>query len=104
MKKLPPINLKRALNAEMIDINSGPPLQSASTHNVTLRKPAIQLLFREGYRYTEIKDLRVAHFSDTNDYVFFEPKPTGQMDDSNLEGCLRYASKVEQLIDKNNLY
>ena len=37
-------------------------------------------------------------------WVFFEPKPRGTLDDTTLEGCLRYASKVEQLLDKQNLY
>ena len=37
-------------------------------------------------------------------YVFFEPKPNEKADDSSLEGCLRHAAKLEQMIDKNNLY
>jgi hypothetical protein len=36
--------------------------------------------------------------------VFFEPKPFSQFDDSTLEGCLRYASKIETLVDRKNLY
>lgn len=39
-----------------------------------------------------------------SEYVFYEPKPRGTMEDSTLEGCFRYAAKVEQLIDKSNLY
>ena len=33
-------------------------------------------------------------------WVFFEPKPVDRIDDGTLEGCLRYASRVEQLVDK----
>ena len=50
-------------------------------------------------------EMKVPHFPDDSEqYVYFEPKPRGPIDDSSLEGCMRYASKVEQLIDKNNLY
>ena len=51
-------------------------------------------------------DMKVQHFleGDQSQWVFFEPKPRGIQDDSTLEGCLRYASKVDKMIDKNNLY
>jgi hypothetical protein len=33
-------------------------------------------------------------------WVFFEPKPVNRIDDGTLEGCLRYASRREQLVDQ----
>ena len=52
--------------------------------------------------------MKVPHFNECKDkdskWVFYEPKPRGQLDDSTLEGCLRYAAKVEQMMDKQNLY
>lgn len=41
---------------------------------------------------------------DVEDYVFYEPKPTDQVDDGTLERCLYNASKMEKLDDKKNLY
>lgn len=63
-------------------------------------------MYREGFRYNRMHDMKVPYFleSDDSPHVFFEPKPRGVQDDSTLEGCLRYASKVDKMIDKNNLY
>ena len=45
---------------------------------------------------------RVPYFdeNEANKYFFFEPSPRDKIDDSTLEGCLYYASKVETLVDK----
>ena len=43
-------------------------------------------------------------YFDDQPYAFFEPRPSDMIDDSTLEGCLRHASRVEQLIDSANLY
>ena len=40
----------------------------------------------------------------TKEYDFFEPKPVEKFTDSNLEGCLAYATKSDNLADKHNLY
>lgn len=52
--------------------------------------------------------MKIPYYNETNDqdntFAFYEPKPRGTVDDTTLEGCLRYASKVDQLVDKQNLY
>ena len=49
-------------------------------------------------------EIKTPYF-DEEPWVFFEPKPSeNTSDDSSLEGCLRHAAKVEQLIDQSNLY
>ena len=46
-------------------------------------------------------DMKVPHYleqgEEASEFVFFEPNPRQSYDDSTLEGCLRYASKVDQL-------
>lgn len=85
------------------------PNEQADNANSELLGPR-HLNFREGFRFSEMHDMRqIPHFCDVKDgtplpWVFFEPKPRGIQDDSTLEGCLRYAFKVETLVDKNNLY
>jgi hypothetical protein len=62
-------------------------------------------MFEEGKKFAQMFDMtKIPHFDKADEYVFFEPKPKDKIDDSTLEGCLYHASKVEQLIDKQNLY
>jgi hypothetical protein len=46
----------------------------------------------------------IPHFENADQFLFFEPRPDNEFHDNTLEGCLAYASKVEKLSDKNNLY
>jgi hypothetical protein len=61
------------------------------------------MMYPPGLRFTQMFEMRNPYFAD-QPYVFFEPKPSEVIDDTTLEGCLRHASRVEQLIDKANLY
>ncbi len=60
-------------------------------------------MFRPRHRFTQMFEMQTPYFDD-KPWIFFEPKPAEKADDSTLEGCLRHAAKVEQLIDKQNLY
>jgi hypothetical protein len=61
------------------------------------------MMYPPGLRFTQMFEMSNPYFAD-QPYVFFEPKPSEVIDDTTLEGCLRHASRVEQLIDKANLY
>ena len=47
---------------------------------------------------------KIPFFEEADQYLFFEPKPITKYSESSLEGCLNYASKIETLREKNNLY
>lgn len=52
-----------------------------------------------------MEDLQLHNYiDDSQDYVYFEPRPVDKIDENTLEGCLYHASRFEKLIDKNNLY
>lgn len=42
----------------------------------------------------------VQYLDNADKYLFFEPKPENLFDDETLEGCLAYAAKVDQMVDK----
>ncbi len=64
------------------------------------------LIFRPSHRFTQMQDMKeiTPYLENYDNFVFFEPKPFEKPDDNTLEGCLRHAAKLEQMIDKNNLY
>lgn len=72
----------------------------------TSLKPQVgHMMFRQDHRFTKMHDMKVTAHLDHSYFFFFEPKPSEKAaDDGTLEGCLRYAVKVEHLSDKHNLY
>ena len=83
--------------------NRSGPFAPLKSNLITSKEKSQHMMYRTGYRFTQMPEMKSPHFDD-KPYIFFEPRPSDVIDDTTLEGCLRHASKVEQLIDKNNLY
>lgn len=76
------------------------------TSNITPIGDKIKhMMFEEGKRFLLMDGMEnIPFFDNASKYVFFEPRPIDKPDDSTLEGCLAYQARVEQLVDKQNLY
>ncbi len=59
------------------------------------------MMYEEGKRFLLMDAMTsIPFFEGTENYAFFEPRPQDKTDDSTLEGCLAYTSRIEQLVDK----
>ena len=64
-----------------------------------------EFAFKDGLRFAKMHDMKnIPYFDDSDDYVFFEPRPDSKIMDSTLEGCLTYSCRIELMEDRDNLY
>lgn len=79
-----------------------PSQESQSPTPLGLELPSKHMQFEQKKKFGQMLDMQM--FDRENNYIFFEPKPFDNFDDSTLEGCMKQFVKMESLFQKDNLY